>query len=129
MVRLSQRVADLRGSPVRAMLAASQQPDMISFAGGLPDADSFSDLDIPPPPRDLLQYGPSEGEADLRARIAAELQTLGIDTDADRVIILSGSQQGVDLAAKLVIDPGSRLAVEQPAYLAALQVLDRKSVV
>ena len=122
MVRLSQRVADLRGSPVRAMLAASQRPDMISFAGGLPDADSFSDLDIPAPPRDLLQYGPSEGEADLRARIAAELQTLGIDTDADRVIILSGSQQGVDLAAKLVIDPGSRLAVEQPAYLAALQV-------
>ena len=122
MARLSERIADLRGSPVRAMLAASQQPDMISFAGGLPDADSFSDLEIPVPPRDLLQYGPSEGEADLRAHLAGELQALGIDTDADRVLILSGSQQGIDLAAKLAIDRGSGLAVEQPAYLAALQV-------
>ena len=122
MARLSERLGDLRASPVRAMLAASQQPEMISFAGGLPDADSFSDLYIPAPPRHLLQYGPSEGEADLRAHMAGELRALGIDTEADRVLILSGSQQGIDLVAKLAIDRGTGLAVESPAYLAALQV-------
>jgi DNA-binding transcriptional MocR family regulator len=122
MARLSERVADLHGSPVRAMLEASQRPQMISFAGGLPDAESFSDLVLPAPPRELLQYGPSEGEPALRARIALELQALGLDTDADRVIVLSGSQQGIDLAAKLVVDRGTAVVVESPAYLAALQV-------
>jgi 2-aminoadipate transaminase len=122
MARLSERVADLHGSPVRAMLEASQRPQVISFAGGLPDAESFSDLALPAPPRDLLQYGPSEGEPALRARIAAELQALGLDTDAGRVIVLSGSQQGIDLAAKLTVDRGTPVAVESPAYLAALQV-------
>jgi DNA-binding transcriptional MocR family regulator len=122
MTRLSKRVADLHGSPVRAMLEVSQRPEVISFAGGLPDAESFSDVVLPPPPRALLQYGPSEGEPDLRARIAAELQALGLDTSAERVIVLSGSQQGIDLVAKLVVDAGSAVAVESPAYLAALQV-------
>lgn len=122
MARLSERTADLHGSPVRAMLEASQRPQMISFAGGLPDAESFSDLVLPAPPRDLLQYGPSEGEPALRERIAAELQALGLDTAMDRIIILSGSQQGIDLAAKLVVDRGTAVAVESPAYLAALQV-------
>jgi DNA-binding transcriptional MocR family regulator len=122
MARLSERSADLHGSPVRAMLEASQRLQMISFAGGLPDAESFSDLALPAPPRELLQYGPSEGEPALRVRIAAELQALGLDTATDRIIILSGSQQGIDLAAKLVVDRGTAVAVESPAYLAALQV-------
>jgi len=122
MARLSERTANLHGSPVRAMLEASQRPEVISFAGGLPDADSFLDLELPAPPRILLQYGPSEGEAGLRVRVAMELQALGLDTNPDRVIILSGSQQGIDLAAKLVVDGGTAVAVESPAYLAALQV-------
>jgi 2-aminoadipate transaminase len=107
---------------VRAMLAAAQQPDVVSFAGGLPAPDSFDDLDLPPPPRDLLQYGPTEGEPALRARIADELEDLGLPCPAGRVLVLSGSQQGIDLAAKLYLDPGTRVAVESPAYLAALQV-------
>ncbi|MBS0412423.1 MAG: PLP-dependent aminotransferase family protein, partial [Proteobacteria bacterium] len=73
-------------------------------------------------PRGLLQYGPSEGELDLRTQVAGELTALGLDTAADRIIILSGSQQGIDLAAKLVVDPGVAVAVESPSYLAALQV-------
>lgn len=119
---LSQRLADLRGSPVRAMLAAAQQPDVISFAGGLPAPDSFADVEIPAFSPDLLQYGPTEGEPALRARVAQDLNTLGFDVPAGRVLILSGSQQGIDLVAKLIIDPGSRMSVESPTYLAALQV-------
>ena len=122
MARLSVRSGDIRPSPVRDMLNVSQRPGMISFAGGLPSPETFAGLDLPPPPRDLLQYGPTEGEPALRARIAADLVALGLDTDADRILLLSGSQQGIDLAAKLIVDPGTTLAVESPAYLAALQV-------
>jgi len=119
---LSERIRDLHGSPVRAMLSVSQQPDVVSFAGGLPAADSFADLAYPPPPLDLMQYGPTEGEPALRAKIAEDLAELGLDGGPERVLVLSGSQQGVDLAAKLFVDRGTGVAVEQPAYLAALQV-------
>ncbi len=122
MARLSMRSTDIKPSPVRDMLNVAQRPGMISFAGGLPSPETFAGLDLPPPPRDLLQYGPTEGEPALRVRIAEDLAALGLDTDADRVLLLSGSQQGVDLAAKLTIDAGTTVAVESPAYLAALQV-------
>jgi len=122
MARLSVRTQNLHASPVREMLSVSQRPGMISFAGGLPSPESFAGLELPPPPGDLLQYGPTEGEPELRARIAAELVALGIDSAPERVLILSGSQQGIDLVAKLAVDAGSAVAVESPAYLAALQV-------
>lgn len=123
MPRLSIRTRDLHASPVREMLEVAMRPEVISFAGGLPAAETFAGLDaFAPPPAELMQYGPTEGEPALRAQIAAELQALGIDAPAERVLVLSGSQQGIDLAAKLVVDAGARLAVEQPAYLAALQV-------
>jgi DNA-binding transcriptional MocR family regulator len=122
MARLSLRTGDLHASPVRDMLSVAQRPGMISFAGGLPSPETFAGLDLPPPPRDLLQYGPTEGEPALRTRIAEDLSALGLDCAPDRVLVLSGSQQGIDLAAKLVVDPGAAVAVESPAYLAALQV-------
>jgi len=122
MPRLSDRVRDLRGSPIRAMLARTQRPEVISFAGGLPSPDAFADLPLPAPPRALLQYGPTEGEPELRRRIAEDLGAIGLDCPAERVLILSGSQQGIDLAAKLHVDRGTNVAIESPAYLAALQV-------
>ncbi len=122
MPRLSTRVERLHGSPVRAMLEASLHPDVISFAGGLPAPETFAGIEIPPLPPALLQYGPTEGEPELRALIAAELAAIGLDCPAERVMVLSGSQQGIDLVAKLCIDAGSRVALESPAYLAALQV-------
>lgn len=122
MARLSVRVGDLHASPVREMLETALRPQVISFAGGLPAAETFAGLELPTPPAELLQYGPTEGEPALRARISDELRALGLDAPPERVMILSGSQQGVDLAAKLTIDAGAAIAVEQPAYLAALQV-------
>jgi 2-aminoadipate transaminase len=122
MPMLSRRIADLAGSPVRAMLETAQRPEVISFAGGLPAPDSFADLDLPAPPLEVLQYGPTEGEPALRARIAQDLAELGLDAPPERILILSGSQQGIDLTAKLFVDRGTRVAVEAPAYLAALQV-------
>ncbi|HVN02224.1 MAG TPA: PLP-dependent aminotransferase family protein [Caulobacteraceae bacterium] len=122
MPRLSLRTRNLHPSPVREMLNVASRPGVISFAGGLPAADSFADIALPAPPRTLLQYGPTEGEPELRARIAEDLAALGLDAPPDRVMILSGSQQGIDLVAKLAVDPGTPVAVESPAYLAALQV-------
>ena len=119
---LSERLRDLVASPVRAMLEAAQRPEVISFAGGLPAPDSFADVVLPPAAPELLQYGPTEGEPALRRRLAVELRALGLDVGAEQVLVLNGSQQGLDLAAKLVVDRGVGVAVEQPTYLAALQV-------
>ena len=122
MPHLSTRMERLRPSPVREMLDIAQRPGVISFAGGLPAPETFADLDLPSPPARLLQYGPSEGEPRLRVKIAEELAAIGLDCTAERVLILSGSQQGIDLVAKLAVDPGTAIAVDSPSYLAALQV-------
>lgn len=120
-MRLSSRIADLQPSPIREILSVISQPGMISFAGGLPAPETFAQLK-PEIPRNVLQYGASEGETALRERVAQELNQLGLSCDMEQVLILSGSQQGIDLVAKLFIDRDTPVAVESPTYLAALQV-------
>ncbi len=95
---------------------------MISFAGGLPAMETFPDLAHINPPKKALQYGPTEGDKPLRELIAERLAAQGLDVSSEQVLVLSGSQQGIDLVAKLMIDRGTKVAVESPAYLAALQV-------
>jgi 2-aminoadipate transaminase len=118
----SRRVDDLEPSPIRDILAVIDRPGMVSFAGGLPSPDTFPDLAQARVPRGQLQYGPTEGDPDLRAHIAADLCARGLRCSAEQVLVVSGSQQGIDLVAKLFIDPGTPVAVESPTYLAALQV-------
>ncbi|MFK7853041.1 MAG: PLP-dependent aminotransferase family protein [Granulosicoccus sp.] len=121
MVSLASRIQGLGSSPIRDILKMIDQPGMISLAGGLPDTHCFPELHIDVETQ-LMQYGASEGEENLRQWIANDLAARGIETDANCVIILSGSQQGIDLSAKLLIEPGTPVAVESPTYLAALQV-------
>ena len=118
----SRRVADLHASPIREILSVIDRPGMVSFAGGLPAAETFPTLSLAGLPPAMLQYGSSEGEPELRERIAADLNAIGLHCAPDQVLVLSGSQQGIDLVAKLFIDPGTQVAVESPTYLAALQV-------
>lgn len=118
----SSRTRDLHPSPIREILSVVNRPGMISFAGGLPALDSFPQFSLDAMPQHILQYGPSEGEWELRQKIAEELHGRGLQCMAEQVLILSGSQQGIDLVAKLFIDPGTAVAVESPTYLAALQV-------
>ena len=117
----SSRVKDLHPSPIREVLSAATRPGMVSFAGGLPSPESFPhfDLDIP---AGRLQYGPTEGDEDLRRHIAQDLKGISLDVDPEQILVISGSQQGLDLVAKLFIDSGTAVAVESPTYLAALQV-------
>ncbi len=117
---LSKRIERLSASPIRDMLTEIQRPGMVSFAGGLPAASNLPDFNGSIE-RGALQYGPSEGELALREHIASDLCKQGLNADASRIIILSGSQQGIDLVAKLTIDEGTPVAVESPTYLAALQ--------
>jgi 2-aminoadipate transaminase len=118
---LSNRIDGLRPSPIRAILSVIDRPGMVSFAGGLPATQTLPRWSGTIAP-ETLQYGPSEGEPSLRALVSDQLRRLGIDAPPERVMILSGSQQGIDLVAKLFIDPGTPTAVEFPTYLAALQV-------
>lgn len=122
MLQLSQRLEQLQASPIREILGVIGRPGMVSFAGGLPAQDSFELPDFSEMPASYLQYGASEGESALREQISKEMQALGLACTPQQVLMLSGSQQGIDLVAKLAIDPGTVVALEQPSYLAALQV-------
>ena len=119
----SERISRLSGSLIREILAVAQRPEVISFAGGLPAADAMPELDFFGFPPALRQYGPSEGEPFLREAIAAQVNALGRPCSPEQVLVLSGSQQGIDLVAKLFVDPGTPVLVEAPTYLAAAQVL------
>ncbi len=120
----AQRIQFLTSSIIREILAAAQKPGVISFAGGLPAAASFPEVDWSTLPESLKQYGMSEGEPELREAIAAEARAKGLKCEASQVLVLSGSQQGLDLGAKLFIDPESSILVESPTYLAALQTFN-----
>jgi 2-aminoadipate transaminase len=121
-LQFSKRVVNLEASPIRDILAVIDRPGMISFAGGLPSPESFPRMSLAEVPTRWLQYGPTEGDIALRECIAAQARETGLDCDAGQVLILSGSQQGIDLVGKLFVDPGTPVAVESPTYLAALQV-------
>lgn len=118
---LSERVTRLKSSLIREILAAAQRPEVMSFAGGLPAESMLPKVEWTDMPTSMGQYGMSEGEPELREAIAREAQALGVPCDASQVLIVSGSQQTLDLAAKLFIDPGTKVLLEAPTYLAALQ--------
>lgn len=123
------RMAGVSGSAVREILKLTQQPDIISFGGGLPSADSFPMEDLKSILKELadnltpglLQYGETEGYRPLREEVAKLMAGKGVNVSVDDVLITSGSQQGLDLIAKSFINPGDKIVVESPTYLAALQ--------
>lgn len=117
----SERVDRLKSSLIREILAAAQRPEVMSFAGGLPAESMLPKVDWAPMPTSLGQYGMSEGEPALREAIAAEARAIGVPCSASQVLIVSGSQQTLDLASKLFIDKGTEVLLEAPTYLAALQ--------
>ncbi len=118
----SERVSRLKSSLIREILAAAQRPEVMSFAGGLPAEAMLPRVEWADMPVALGQYGMSEGEPGLREALAAEARAIGLQCDASQVLIVSGSQQTLDLAAKLYIDKGTQIVLEAPTYLAALQI-------
>ncbi len=121
-LKFAGRAERIKASPIREILSVSNRPGMISFAGGLPAADTFPEVDALSFEKGDLQYGPSEGESYLREYVAADLKKAGWQVSADQILILTGSQQGIDLVGKLFIEKGTKVAVASTTYLAALQV-------
>jgi 2-aminoadipate transaminase len=127
--QLAARTARMNPSAIREILKLTERPGIISLAGGLPSAATFpveavreaTERVLRETPREALQYAASEGFAPLREWVAGELGRQGLAVDAAQVLITSGSQQGLDLVGKVLIDAGSRVAVESPTYLGALQ--------
>jgi 2-aminoadipate transaminase len=116
-------------SAIRELLKLTQQPDLISFAGGLPAPELFPieemkiacDVVLSELGARALQYSTTEGYAPLREMLARHMARYGIKVDADNIIITSGSQQALDLIGKLLINPGDRILTENPSYLGAIQ--------
>jgi 2-aminoadipate transaminase len=119
----------LRGSAIRDLLALTAQPDVISFAGGLPAPELFPveamresfDRVLRDQGTAALQYGPSEGYLPLREYLAERLTGRGISVTPDTILITTGSQQALDLLGKVLLQRGSTLMVEAPSYVGALQ--------
>ncbi|MFJ1568168.1 PLP-dependent aminotransferase family protein [Streptomyces erythrochromogenes] len=123
------RATSVEGSPVREILALTQRPGIVSFAGGLPAPELFDteglraayDAAFALSARRALQYSTTEGAPELRAAVAARATARGLPTGADDVLVTSGSQQALTLVTAALIEPGDVVLAENPTYLAALQ--------
>ncbi len=123
------RASRMKASEIRELLKLLDQPDIISFAGGIPDPalfpaqafqDAYADLLSPETAGGALQYSTSEGYKPLRDWIADEMAKLGIPCTRDNILITSGSQQALDYIGKLFLSPGDTALVTWPTYLGAL---------
>ena len=123
------RVSRMTASEIRELLKLLDQPDIISFAGGIPDpalfpakafADAMADALAPGHSDSALQYSVSEGHAPLRDWIVGQMADLGVPCTRDNVLITSGSQQALDYLGKLMLSPGDTALVSWPTYLGAL---------
>jgi len=119
----------MKRSEIRELLKVTRQPDIISFAGGLPGPETFPVADF----EDIsckilrekgavaLQYGPTEGEKPLREEVAKYLAREKSNINAENILITAGSQQGLDMIAKIFLDPNDIAIVELPTYIGGIQ--------
>jgi 2-aminoadipate transaminase len=134
--RFARRMNSVRTSTIREILKVAEQPDVISFAGGLPAPELFPVADILAATERVLretgasalQYSPTEGFAPLRETFAAESRERGIGCCADDILITTGSQQPLDLAGKIFLDAGDCVLTESPTYMAAIQAFQAYEV-
>ena len=125
----ARRCERMNPSILREILKVAEKPGVRSMAGGLPSPDTFPVEAIRAACHTVLdgqaaaalQYASSEGFAPLRDWVAASLSRPGYTVGADQVLITTGSQQGLELVGKVLIDAECPVAVEQPTYLGALQ--------
>ncbi len=128
------RASRMQASEIRELLKLLDQPDIISFAGGIPDPELFPTAEIAEACRKILsdpasaavalQYATSEGYLPLRQWIAAYMGRLGVVCTEDNILITNGSQQGLDFIGKLFLSPNDTVLVAWPTYLGALQAFN-----
>ena len=124
------RMGTVHKSFIREILKVTEDPKIISFAGGLPDPQFFPVKEIAKASlsvleengNDVLQYSTTEGYLPLREYIAGRYrEKKGLPVDPDEIVITNGSQQGIDLIGKLFLDTGDQMVIERPGYLGAIQ--------
>jgi 2-aminoadipate transaminase len=129
VLRFAERTKGARRSAIRELLKYTEQPEVISFAGGLPDPATFpldflakvAQEEILHNAVKSLQYTTTEGKRPLREALVRWLAEEGIHTTMDRIVITNGSQQGLDLLGRAFLDEGDAVFVSLPTYLGALQ--------
>ena len=130
--RFAQRTQRITASMIRELLKLTEQPDVISFAGGLPAPEVFPIEEVRAATERVLrdngttalQYTTTEGYRPLRELLVRHMGRYGVEVKPENVLITSGSQQALDLVGKLLINPGDRVLVEAPTYLGALQAFN-----
>lgn len=131
-VHFADRMQHLRASDIREILKVTQRPEVISFAGGLPATELLPATEMAELARGVLleegaralQYAPTEGLVVLRELIARRLTDLfGVERAVDDVLVVSGSQQALDITGKVFVDEGSAVLCESPTYLGAINAL------
>ena len=129
MVKFADRMNLLKGSAIRELLALANQPEILSFAGGMPAPELFplekvkaaTDAVLEEQGRVALQYSSTNGFEHFRQQIADRMEAkLNIHTTADNILVTSGSQQGLDFSARVFVNPGDTIIIESPSYLGAL---------
>ncbi|MDD3705332.1 MAG: PLP-dependent aminotransferase family protein [Clostridiaceae bacterium] len=127
-IQFASRMDNLKGSVIRELLKYAEQPDIISFAGGLPAPELFPVEEMAKATqrvmeedgRASLQYGATDGYLPLRKKIAERSKKIGFTPDPNEILITSGSQQGLDFTAKIFINKDDVIITESPSYLGAL---------
>ncbi|HID61344.1 MAG TPA: PLP-dependent aminotransferase family protein, partial [Anaerolineae bacterium] len=127
--RFAERTHSMMSSVIRDLLKLALQPDVISFAGGMPAAELFPIREFEEACRHVLthngtralQYGTTEGYPPLREYLVEKMKVLGVAAEPDNVLIINGSQQALDFIGKVFIDPGDLVLTEGPTYLGAIQ--------
>jgi 2-aminoadipate transaminase len=123
------RMNNVHKSFIREILKVTEDKNIISFGGGLPNPKSFPVKEIGEAVskvlnengKEILQYSTTEGYPPLREYVAKRYSKQGLEVDADEILITNGSQQGIDLISKVFLNKGDKVLVESPTYLAAIQ--------
>ena len=129
---MSLNVKGMKKSAIRELLKLTNNPDIISFAGGLPDPKTFPVEELKEVVVEVLdedsdkalQYGSTEGDKRLREIIVENYRSQGFDIQLENVMITTASQQGLDLLAKIFIDRGDKVIVGLPSYLGGLSAFN-----
>lgn len=124
----SKRMNNIKASEIRELLKLTQKPEIISFAGGLPAPELFPVEEMKKISVEVLdeqgtkalQYGPTEGYEPLRAAITKRMEKVGVKADPNNILVISGSQQGLDFSGKIFLNEGDIVLCESPSYLGAI---------
>src|SRR3990172_9152720 len=127
----AERARWLKASDVRELLKYTQDPSIISFAGGLPSPDAFPRDELRVIVEELLQedrlpalqYGPTPGDPALRRELTSLMARRGIDASADRTVVTHGAQQALEFLGRVLLDPGDIVIATRPTYLGLFTAL------